>query len=353
MNIFENVDSTLYRVAPTSAQEDSVSTVINELVHAGGIIDEINDDTVVASCRSRSAMDAMADLLDDDERVEGYVINVYELNTSGLVNIVDDTTIDIDQIRNFDHLRVEFIVFLDTGTIDYTSYVDVDHDELTEKFVNTNTKQPLWLALTKNTTAVKGGTFIVTPHPTVRGAILVHAEYKYDPTNSTFIHDNAEKIKNDINTINNGLINKRLVTSNYELQSGISFDFKLDMCEPGHFITAPAVYMSNTSKTDLLSVMESFEETTLVAEIGIINEVKRVIKVNFKGKRRIKLKCLPGYKYDNERKACVKITGAEKAIDRRAKIKMTRTKKAAGSGFRRAVDRKTKKAKRFRKMMGV
>ena len=353
MNIFENVDSTLYRVAPTSADEDSMSTIINEIVHAGGIIDEISDDTVVASCKSRGALDAIADLLDDDWRVDSYAINVYELNTSGLVNKVDDDTIDIDQIVNFNNLRVEFIIFLDTDNIDYTYYSDVDYDDLTEKFVNTNTKQPLWLALTKTSTATKGGTFIVTPHPTIRGAILVHAEYKYDADDTTFIHDNVEKITNDINTINNGTINKRLVTSNYELQEPISFDFKLDMCTPGHFITAPAIYMSNESKTDLTTIMESFEETLLVAEPGIINEAKRIIKVNFKGKRRIKLKCLPGYKYDNTRKACVKISGAEKAIDRRAKIKMSRTKKAAGSGFKRAVDRKTKKAKRFRKMMGV
>lgn len=353
MNIFENVDSTLYRVAPTSTEEDSISTIINEIVHAGGIIDEIDDDTIVASCKSRSALEAIADLLDDDSRVDNYAINVYELDTSGLVNKVDNDTIDIDQIVNFGHLRVEFIIFLDSNSVDYSYYSDVDYDELTEKFVNTNTKQPLWLALTKTSTAVKGGTFIVTPHPTIRGAILVHAEYKYDADNTTFIQDNVEKITNDINTINNGTINKRLVTSNYELQDPISFDFKLDMCTPGHFVTAPAIYMSNNSRTNLTTIMESFDKTLLVAEPGIINEVKRIVKVNFKGKRRIKLKCLPGYKYDNNRKACVKISGAEKAIDRRAKIKMSRTKKAAGSGFKRAVDRKTKKAKRFRKLMGV
>lgn len=353
MNIFENVDSTLYRVAPVSAEDDGVSTIINELVHAGAIVDEISDDTIVASCKSRSSLEAMADLLDDDWRVEQYAINVYELKPSGLVNKVDSDTIDVDQITNFDHVRVEFIIFLNTDGVDYTSYTDIEEDDLTEKFVNTNKKQPIWLALSKTSTAAKGGTFVVTPHPVRRGAVLVHVEYKYDVEDTDFVLRNAEKITNDINTINNGLINKRLVTSNYELEDPISFDFKLDMCERGHFITAPAVYMSNTNRTDLYAIMESFEDTTLVAEASIINEVKRVIKVNFRGKKRIKLKCLPGYKYDITRKACVKITGSEKAVDRRAKIKMARTKKAAGSGFRRAVDRKTKKAKRFRKMMGV
>ena len=82
-----------------------------------------------------------------------------------------------------------------------------------------------------------------------------------------------------------------------------------------------------------------------------LDEVKRRIKVDSKGKRRIKMQCRPGFKWDGS--ACVKITGAELAISRKAKRRMVISKKSQGSALKIRVTRKIKKANRFRKAMGL
>lgn len=88
-------------------------------------------------------------------------------------------------------------------------------------------------------------------------------------------------------------------------------------------------------------------------ENGVMVEVRRRVKVNFRGKRRIKMQCRPGFKWQVDSHTCVKITGAEVAQKRRAMRRAVRTRKAMGQSFKVRMLRKTRKAKRFRKSMGL
>jgi dGTP triphosphohydrolase len=78
-----------------------------------------------------------------------------------------------------------------------------------------------------------------------------------------------------------------------------------------------------------------------------IDEVKRIIKVNNKGKKRIKMKCRKGFKWTGSK--CVKISGKELTTKKRAIRKAVRTKKAKGAGFKRKRARLWRKAMRKRK----
>ena len=98
---------------------------------------------------------------------------------------------------------------------------------------------------------------------------------------------------------------------------------------------------------------DGYSDQMIDDENGVIMEVRRRIKVNFRGKRRVKMQCRAGFKWDATKKACVKITGAEVAKKRLSMRKATRTKKAKGQTFKVRVLRKTRKAKRFRKSMGL
>ena len=82
-----------------------------------------------------------------------------------------------------------------------------------------------------------------------------------------------------------------------------------------------------------------------------LDEVTRRIKVNSQGKRRVKMQCRPGFKWDGS--ACVKITGAELATNRKAKRRMVISKRSQGNTLKIRVLRKTRKANRFRKAMGL
>ena len=86
---------------------------------------------------------------------------------------------------------------------------------------------------------------------------------------------------------------------------------------------------------------------------GAFMEVKRRIKINFRGKRRIKMVCNKGFKYNVERKTCEKLSGKEIAISRIAHRHAVRTKKSKGKGFLVRIERKTRKAMRFRKAQGL
>lgn len=110
------------------------------------------------------------------------------------------------------------------------------------------------------------------------------------------------------------------------------------------------IFLYNMDIEDLPSDLTT-NKFDLTDNTDITSEAKRIIKVNFKGKRRIKIKCKTGFRRTQNK--CVKISGAERTNKRRAIKKSVRTKKAKGSGFRRIVNIKTKKANRKRKSMGL
>ena len=97
--------------------------------------------------------------------------------------------------------------------------------------------------------------------------------------------------------------------------------------------------------------VDDFEEIS--QENGQLQEVSRKIKINFRGKKRIKMKCTRGFKWDPEKKSCVKITGAQLAKMRKSLRRAVLTKRSKGTSYRTKITRKTRKAKRFRKMMGI
>lgn len=82
-----------------------------------------------------------------------------------------------------------------------------------------------------------------------------------------------------------------------------------------------------------------------------IEEVKRRIKVNAKGKRRIKMQCKKGFKFDG--KKCVKIAGSDLVTKRKAIRKAVRTKRAKGSGFQKRIARLRNRAIKKRNSMGI
>lgn len=84
-----------------------------------------------------------------------------------------------------------------------------------------------------------------------------------------------------------------------------------------------------------------------------LNEVKKRMQVNFKGRKRIKMQCSKGFKYDAGAKTCVKIAGNELAVRRKANIKALVSRKAGGAALKNRAQIKTKKAMKFRAAMGL
>ena len=94
------------------------------------------------------------------------------------------------------------------------------------------------------------------------------------------------------------------------------------------------------------------EEMSLEEQEELL-EVLRKIRYNSHGVRSIKMKCMKGFKWDPTISACLKITGSEVAIMRRASRRALITKRSEGNALKVRFKRRINKAFRFRKMMGL
>jgi hypothetical protein len=84
-----------------------------------------------------------------------------------------------------------------------------------------------------------------------------------------------------------------------------------------------------------------------------MNEVKRVIRVNSQGKRRIAFKCGKGFLWNPAERRCRPQTGKEKESKRRAIKKAVKTRKHKGAGFAKKVSKKRLKALAKRRQQGI
>jgi hypothetical protein len=90
-----------------------------------------------------------------------------------------------------------------------------------------------------------------------------------------------------------------------------------------------------------------------MSESAQLDEIKRVVKVNAAGKRTVKMKCNPGFKFNPTARTCEKISGKDLANSRISHRHAVLTKRSEGSSFKVRVNRRTKKAMRFRKAQGL
>lgn len=96
---------------------------------------------------------------------------------------------------------------------------------------------------------------------------------------------------------------------------------------------------------DPIDESELDEETLL--------EFQRLRKVNFKGEKRIKIKCPKGYIWDRTLRTCTKISSKRLASLRRSIRKSIMTKKSEGSSLKRRQLFRTRRALKFRKNYGI
>lgn len=84
-----------------------------------------------------------------------------------------------------------------------------------------------------------------------------------------------------------------------------------------------------------------------------IDEQKVIDKVNAKGKRRRRLKCAPGFKLSADGSRCEVMDAGERRSRKIGLRKAVRSKRRMGLGYNRKVERRKKKAMKFRRMMGL
>ncbi|AEM91882.1 hypothetical protein Maynard_56 [Salmonella phage Maynard] len=100
--------------------------------------------------------------------------------------------------------------------------------------------------------------------------------------------------------------------------------------------------------------MEITEIATFADFLASRMDEQRVIdKVNARGKRRRRLKCAPGFKLSADGSRCEVMDASERRVRKIGNRKALRSKKRMGMGYQRKIERRKKKAMKFRKMMGL
>lgn len=363
--LFESQNSTLYVTAPVVSGDyvpfnDDVNVVASTLKMYGAIVDSIDEDMIIARCISKDSVEQTVDYLDNDDKVDTYELNVWTTDPlSGVTTPVEE--IDLDTLPSFQNLTIEIVIFINPQYVQYDSYYqDYDDSQESEPLSEAMQRKPLCIALAQTKTNTHGGKFIITPSPKNKNCVWVSIEYKFDPnmTHDAFFQKNKDLIKKDLEIVNTGEISKKFEKKGLKCSGKLSLDdsdVKLASKhgQKGYLDTPDALEFKGDSNIDCQQLLEMFEGSTLHAAPDALYEIERKVKVNFRGVKRIKMQCQHGFKYDPERRVCVKIGGSELATMRRAKIKTVRTKRALGTGYKLRTVRKTKRAVRFRKLLGV
>lgn len=317
------------------------------------------DDGVLSFCTyQKASVKTFCDFLDNNDYVDLYdvsaVISDPFTKESNVKIPEEDFDFDSTQESQFIEYFVDVVIKQDLTTYNY-SYVDNDElendstpfiyplDSIDDVPSVTNDygydtlevgETPLVIKLVNTKSASQFGTFSVTAHPEDPSKLIVQCNYSDVPE--------QDDVLLDLETLNS-------------LNFGDKFRSEFKLIKPadyelGDFNTTSAVYKAINTEDVLNIVMEAFDSRDIKE---VLTELTRVIKVNSRGKKRVKMQCAAGFKYDSNRKVCVKISGNELAISRIAHRQMSRTKKTLGSSYKTRIVRRMKRAKRFRKLMGL
>lgn len=305
----------------------------------------------------KSSVSSFCQFLDDNDGVEIYDVSaVISDPFTKEANIeIPETDFDFDSTRESEHIEYFIDVVIKRSetefnavyasntdtTVDYSPFVyPLDPDD-TAGIVNDYgydtlevDETPLVITLSNTKSASQYGSFSVTAHPDDASKLLIQCNYSDYPE--------QEDVLKDLETMNSLDFGEKF-KSEFKLIKAADYEL-------GDLYTTSAVYKAVNTE-DVLSIVTEAFDPSIVEEV--LSELTRVIKVNSRGKKRVKMQCQKGYKYDVSRKVCVKISGNELAISRIAHRQMARTKKTLGSSYKTRIVRRMKRAKRFRKLMGL
>ena len=356
--LFERESATFMNniISDTSINNDSV---LSEIAAAGplyGLKYLGSEEGVLSfSTYQKQSIKNFSEFLDNHDCVDMYDISAVisdPLTHESEINI-PDKDFDFDTTRESEHIEYFIDVVIKSDLIDYNSYYDsnIVNDDTSQPFIyplnsdepsfNNNdgydvlsqNETPLVITLSNIKSASQFGSFSITAHPENDSKLVIQCNYSDYPEQEDVLQDLkrlnsldfGDQFKNEF---------KIIKAADYEL---------------GDLSTTAAVYQSVNSKNVLNIITEMFNNSSN----KVLTELTRVIKVNSLGKKRIKMQCQKGFKYDPERKVCVKISGNELAISRIAHRQMSRTKRTLGQSYKTRIVRRIKRAKRFRKLMGL
>lgn len=339
-----------------TSTDSEIQDVIAHVRVNNGDVRWIEEGAIMAYTNNKVSLFAITDYLDDNDNVLDYEIQLMEVQLNGVnVDVTDE--IDIDDVRDMNNFFFKILIYMNPDVVLFDPiYVDIDQTLDSNPYADENADTYNYVSEAPVYAQWKGSmneTLILTEKKGAKQVILVPPKavdgevyFDINKYNVDSADDHGEKkMFQDMGfTMTNASKNKEI---DYEMHAKandvVVFDIESSNKDGDEIVISE---MLNT-------IIESGRDVEVFAEAQILQEVKRKAKVNFKGKKRLKMQCAKGFKYDQNRRVCVKISGHDMMQMKRSHIKASRTKKASGTGFKLRTVRKMKKANRFRKLMGI
>lgn len=339
-----------------TVDDSEIQEVIANVRARNGDVKWIDEGLIMTYTNNKVSLFAILDYLDENDYVLDYEVELIETQFNG-VNIDRSDDIDIDDIRDMNNLFFKILIYMNPEIVPFDpTYVDaddlVDRNDYTTtglgdaRYVFESPVYATWQGSMNETLIIteskgKKTLTVLPPKPVDGEAYFDINKYNVDSAEN----NGAKKMFQDMGfTMTNLSKNADL---DYEMHGEPNDVLLFDIQSSNKNGDEIAI-------TEMLNtIIENQDGVTVFAEQQTLTEIKRKAKVNFKGKKRIKIQCAKGFKYDANRRVCVKITGSQMMTMKRAHIKMARTKKAAGVGFKNRTVKKMRKANRFRKLMGI
>lgn len=272
-------------------EQQAISRLTNLVTHSGGTVDSYYDGTMDVYVKAKLGMLDLVNALEQEEIVDSYDVSIVATDKiSGITDLEDISDVDLSMINDTPFITYHVVIVLNPDIVMFEpQYVDI------ENFYDEG-----------------------------------------DSDNGDNFEYVSESKKSEI------LIKTKYNNELKEIFGIVKENKNLD----------ETIYLAFDSIDESISDYIR-EGDVILATDKVISELTRKIKVNFRGVKRIKMQCARGYKYDTERKTCTKISGADLANMRKSHLQMARTKKSMGSSYKIKITRKTKKAERYRKLMGL
>lgn len=331
-----------------TSDDSEAQDIISHVRILGGDIKEIEDGAILAFTNNKTSLYSILDFLDENEYVFDYEVSLMQVELNG-VNVDVSDTIDIDDVRDMNNFYFKIFIYLDPDivnfdpvyvnsddVIDDNEYFDYVEDVGSYMQFDGDLQESIYIYEDKDGAKIK----ILPPQTTDSDEYFDITKYNIDAIKN---NKKIQKFTDLGFTITSNLKNSDI---DYEMHGkpvvAKIFDIEANGGRENIF-------------TEMLKCLSECDDVNLYTDSSdkTLTEITRKIKMNFQGKRRIKMQCAKGFKYDAARRVCVKISGSDMMTMRRSHIQASRTKKAAGAAFKIRMLRKTRKANRFRQMQGI
>lgn len=354
-------------IQQTSYDSSEMQDVIAHIRNCNGDVKWIEEGAMMAYTNNKVSLFQILDYLDENDDVLDYEVQFMKTDLNG-VNIDVTDEIDIDDVRDMNNFFFKILIFMDPELVMFDPvYVDIDEVINRNPYFDSKDEDPEDEYYDDEYEYVYEHLSHVPEYVSWKGSmnesyILFekkdgNAELHLVPPKTTSGNEYF-----DINKFNVDAAGEEHGTKKMFQDMGFTMtnqsknkDIDYEMRSKPEDVIVYDIEKTNKDGDKIVvhEMLNTITEASLHCDFSTLTEIKKKVKMNFKGKKRIKMQCHKGFKYVPSRRVCVKITGSEMMDMKRSHIKASRTKKAAGTGYQKRINKKTKKAIRFRKQANI